>query len=30
MAGLDMATLEADLTGSELSESSGSDYLEYC
>lgn len=30
MAGLDMATLEADLTGSELSDSSGSDYLDFC
>ena len=30
MAGLDMATLEADLTGSELSDSSGSEYLDYC
>ena len=29
MAGLDMATLEADLTGSDLSDSTGSDYLDY-
>ena len=30
MAGLDIATLEADLTGSEISDSSGSDYLDFC
>ena len=30
MAGLDMATLEADLTGSDYSDSSGSDYFDFC